>query len=555
MRAVQVRDDLQDAARLLQRFQQELVRGDPGAAAATLAAIQRLTRSAAGAAGDPAVRLAARLPGPGRDLRAARVVAVTVDDVARRVLPVLLRLAEQGNGLRGGSLDLGRVRSMAGPVAAAAGALEPIRRRIEAVPDDGLSPRVAAAVAELRGQLGRAAAALDAVRRATALVPAMLGDGGERTYLVLFQNPAEVRATGGMPGAYAVVAAGAGRLRLVAQGTASAGLRAFDAPVLPVDPQTRALYGDAVASHPANITMVPNFPAAAAVAREMYRLRSGVTVDGVLATDPVTLSYLLAATGPVAVPDGPALDASSAVRVLLADTYARFATQPQQDAYFARAARAAFEALTTRAVDGRALLSGLARAAGEHRVLLWSAHPEEQALIAGSAVEGALPERDAADRPTVGVFLNDGGGAKLDYYLAPSLELAAPGCRRELTATLTLGSTAPASGLPAGVLTYQGITDPYTARTFVSVYAPTGWGVLDAQLDGAPVSIASGTDRGRMVALTTLDVRPGQRRTLRVRLSAPDDGAGPWTPAVWTTPTVAPWSITTRSPDSCGRGR
>jgi hypothetical protein len=41
----------------------------------------------------------------------------------------------------------------------------------------------------------------------------------------------------------------------------------------------------------------------------------------VLATDPVALSYLLAVTGPVTVPGGQTLTATTAVRELLSDAY------------------------------------------------------------------------------------------------------------------------------------------------------------------------------------------------------------------------------------------
>ena len=42
----------------------------------------------------------------------------------------------------------------------------------------------------------------------------MLGEEGERTYLVAFQNNAEVRATGGMPGSMVELTARDGRLKM-----------------------------------------------------------------------------------------------------------------------------------------------------------------------------------------------------------------------------------------------------------------------------------------------------------------------------------------------------
>ncbi|TFB67457.1 DUF4012 domain-containing protein [Cryobacterium sp. Hz9] len=43
------------------------------------------------------------------------------------------------------------------------------------------------------------------MNRAVQLLPAMLGADGQRSYLLLFQNNPEVRATGGLPGAFAEI--------------------------------------------------------------------------------------------------------------------------------------------------------------------------------------------------------------------------------------------------------------------------------------------------------------------------------------------------------------
>ncbi|WP_420898141.1 DUF4012 domain-containing protein [Cryobacterium suzukii] len=44
-------------------------------------------------------------------------------------------------------------------------------------------------------------ATLEGMNRAATLLPAMLGATEPRNYILLFQNPAELRSTGGIPGA------------------------------------------------------------------------------------------------------------------------------------------------------------------------------------------------------------------------------------------------------------------------------------------------------------------------------------------------------------------
>ncbi len=197
--------------------------------------------------------------------------------------------------------------------------------------------------------------------------------------------------------------------------------------MLPLDRDFRALYTDLPGIYPADVNLTPHFPTAAALYREMYRRRTGDTVDGVLATDPVALSYLLRALGPVEVPGQPKLIATTAVRTLLSDTYRRLGSSKAQDRYFAASAQAVFDALLHRTVQPRAVATALSAAVTERRILFWTAHADEQAQLADTRLAGVLPERETV--PTVGVFLNDGSGAKLGYYLDRSATLSAGACR------------------------------------------------------------------------------------------------------------------------------
>jgi hypothetical protein len=476
------------------------------------------------------------------------------------VLPTVVDLAGTlGPGLVpvGGRVDLEPLRRAGPRIAGLDAQVRAAADRIAALPVGDLWPPLRTAVAEFAAGLDRVRSVTGSAARAAALLPGMLGADGPRTYLVVFQNLAEVRATGGMPGAFVVVRADRGELRIVSQGTAASTLMSFETPVLPLDPDMEALYTDRLGVFPADVNATPHFPTAALLFREMYRRRSGTTVDGVIAADPVALSYVLAATGPLPMPDGPPLTASNAVRLLLSDAYARMTSSADKDAYFAAAARTVFGVLSHGVADPRAAVAALARAAGERRLLVWSANPGEEAMLAGTVLEGALPERDGA-QPIVGVFLNDGSGAKLDYYLTHDAEVQVGKCRadgrRELRLHMTLGSTAPTSGLPEYVLGLHLAGDPYTVRTNVTVFSPAGGAVLNAAVDGSTVPVGSGVERRRHVAIVTVDLKPGQTRTIDVNLltdviPAPD--TTPVTPTLWVTPGVNPWRTNVVSARNC----
>jgi hypothetical protein len=550
-----VRTDLLAGAGLARQLQHELEQGQVQQAGETLTALQQRTRAARATTTTLSWRVASRVPGLGANFAAVGSVTAALDDLAHEGLPSLLEVAADLDPAalapRDGRVNLAPLQRAEPRITAADHAVHDARTRVAAVPARGLLPPLRAAIEQLGGELDRAAATTGTARRAATLMPPMLGADGPRTYLVLFQNPAEVRATGGMPGAFAVVRADRGAVRIVHQGTAARDLKTFERPVLPLDPAMRALYTERLGTYPANINLTPHFPTAAALAQEMYRLRSGQTVDGVLATDPVALSYLLRATGPIALPagalpDGDKLTADNAVRVLLSEVYAEAPSGEAQDGYFAAATVAAFDALVGGRADPRTTIDELARAAGERRTLLWSARPAEQRLISGTVLAGELPTDDG-EHPVVGVFLNDGSGAKLGYYLTQAAEVSV-GERRadgrcEIRVRVTLGSTAPARGLPASVLGMGLAGDPYTVRTHVSIFSPAGGALERVRLDGAPASVGTGIERDRAVGIITVDLAPGTSRTVEATLLTAALPANREPDArLWVTPAVTPWT-------------
>jgi hypothetical protein len=554
-----VKGHLTTAKTQMAQLRVEMERGDAVAARSTLADLASEARAARAGTGDPMWRLAAGLPRLGDSVTATNIITGVLDDLTKTGLPELVEIGTAFNSAKlaphNGRVLLAKLPGLAPQLVRADAALRQAQAQIAAIAVEGVLPQLRSAVLELRSWLGRATEATGTALRALRLLPSMLGFLGPRTYLVLFQNNAEVRATGGMPGAFAVMRTDKGAVRIVDMGTAVQ-LRTFDRPVLPLAQEMRGLYENLPGLFPADVNLTPHFPTAAKLAREMYRRRTGRVVDGVVATDPVALSYLLRATGPVAVAGGPTLTATNAVRVLLSGVYARVASHAEQDRYFLSSARAVFDAITTRHPSPRAALAAIARAAGERRLLVWSAHPNEERELTGTVLAGALPDDDG-DRPNVGVYLNDGTGAKLSYYLTHTAQLTEVGCpiegHRKLRLRVVLGSTAPRRGLSESVLGLGMAGEPYTVRTLVMVFSPTGGDIVYAARDGRPASWISGTERKRDVARFTVDLKPGARQTLDVTLVTDIvPHAAPWrAPQLQVTPGLTSWNASIKTVQPC----
>ena len=122
--------------------------------------------------------------------------------------------------------------------------------------------------------------------------------------------------------------------------------------------------------------------------------------------------------------------------------------------------------------------AALSRSADERRLLLWSAHEAEQQVLAETTLSGHRPITDE-DAARFGVYLNDGTGSKLGYYLdvAPQVEWKRCGpdqVTSEATLNLTLTNTVPAEAavnLPGAIVggNYGGALTPDRGHGVISV--------------------------------------------------------------------------------------
>ena len=522
----QANHHLTAAAALVQTVRDELVDGDTKAAADASHELQTTAGAARDAAHDPLWSLAEHLPLIGDNLTAVRQVTETVDSLSSHTLPPLIEVADtldpKGLVPTNGGVPVDKLAAAFPRVIAADEAVGRAQATIAAIDRSHLIHAVARGVDELQAQLGAVRQDTLTAARAARVLPSMLGIDGPRSYLLVFQNLAELRATGGLFGAYAVVTADHGKIVLQEAGALTELIKRFDEPVLPLTQQQISLYTTRLGIYVGDTNLSPDFPTAARMTREMYRRVTGVRVDGVIATDPVALSYILKGTGPVKLGGGRTLTSANAVKFLLADAYRESANSAQSDALFAETARSVFTALSAGQGDSRAAFRGLVRAASERRVLVWSAEDKLETDLAGTVLGGTLP-RDDSDIPTVGLFLNDGTGGKMDYYLSRQATLTQLGCRSDgrmdLSLQVTLATKAPASGLPDYV-TGAAIGGKNVTRTIVMVFTPTGGTIEAVDQDGRSIVPGMGTEGGRSVAVFQVDLKPGGSSHLVVTMSS-----------------------------------
>jgi len=526
VRGVLAKGHLERAVSDVSTLRSQLGGGDTKAAQRTAEHLEDEASSARSLTGDPVWGAAQHVPFFGANLRAVREVSVVVDDVAKGavspVAGVIGGLSTDSFAPKGGKVDLDPLVTAQPAVAQAAVTLTKADRDARAIDTtDTLSP-VTSAVNQLRNAVQSASDQVDSADRIVQLAPAMLGRDGERDYVLLFQNNAELRAGGGIPGAVALLKVRDGSIQLENQAAGSS-FGPYEKSVLPLDQGTASLYGEITGRFMQDVTLTPRFDVSAELAREMWRQKFGQQVDGVLAIDPVTLSYILRATGPVQLPTGDTLTSDNAVKLLLSDVYAKYPDPAVQDLFFASAAKTVFDKVSSGSFDTKQFIGALTQGTDEGRLRLWSADRGEQRRIAGTPLAGELPTA-TADTRQFGVFLNDGTASKMDYYLTKTVAIGSSVCRPDGRPTsvveVTLKNTAPAdaaTSLPAYVTGGGGFgTPPGKIKTLVAVYAPENAIYLGSTQDGKQVGVQTVMDGTSPVAQLQTVLAPGQSTTFRV---------------------------------------
>jgi hypothetical protein len=532
-RAASIKSDLESASQLIPAIKASIADNKSQEASASAEKLRSHTAAAREAAGDPLWTLAAAVPGIGANFSAVAEIARSADDVSTLGVAPLVKVFSSLNWdsllpSSAGS-NLAPLRKASPSVTAAAHAVRESSARLEKIDSNALLPQISGPLTQVRGQLQAVTGALDAAADMAQVAPEMLGAEGPRNYLLMIQNNAEVRASGGIPGALAELTLDKGRLTLGTQSTA--GDIGVMSPALPVDVEQQRIYSGRLGKFMQDVNLTPDFPTTASIAQLMWERKTGKRVDGVISMDPVALGYILDATGSVQLGSSDLTDLASSglpteltgknvVRTLLSDVYAKIDQPRLQDVYFAGVAKEIFAALSSGAGNAKTLSEGISRGTEEGRVLVWAAKISEQAVIAKYPLSGAIAGASISPAQ-FGVYFNDGTGAKMDYYVHRTVQLIeecpADGYG-EVKVRVTSTNTAPkdaATSLPEYV-TGGGVfgVPAGSVQTNITAYGPVQSNVETAVVAGKKTGFASQHHAGRPVGTVTVQLTPGQSQTV-----------------------------------------
>lgn len=396
-------------------------------------------------------------------------------------------------------------------------------------------PGYVASLQDVRVQLQRQtsdlATALENTALAAQLAPPMMGAGGPRAYFMGFQTNAEARGTGGLLGGFGILHFDNGKPAVEQLGPNTELDKNFAS--IDLGPDFAEQYSfAAVTTDYRNSNLSAHFPYTAQIWKSMWVQQSGNTVDGAIAIDPIALSYILGAVGPITMADGEQINKDNVVELTESIAYKRFPDdQVARKKYLQDIASEVVKKITGPVESPRALLDALGRAVREGRIAVWSGVAAEQDLLERTPLAHVIPDDSA---PYANVVLNNLGGNKMDYYLRREIEYAADGCNRDMrnsTVTVRLNNTAsPSEQLPDFVAGMAGLSREFkdkvrtpsgTMLTSVRLVGTKGAKLTSVLADGQKVPVFTGAERGHPTFEVQVFIPPGKAGELTFHLSEP----------------------------------
>jgi hypothetical protein len=501
----------------------------------------------------PAWWVAANIPLAGTPLQTARTIATQTDHVGDTVLPGVLQLTTTltSSSLRQGDhIDLNPIATAEPVLATATAQADSAAAAIGRASTSSWLPMVDSARSKVLTDLDKLSTELAGATRAVQTLLPMMGQSTPQRYFIGFENEAEARGLGGLPGAFAIVTADHGQITFTHFENDTA-LDHVDSG-LDLGADFTARYGvDNPTGTYENSDISPNFPYAGQIWAAMWQKKSGEHVDGSIAVDPTALSYLLKVTGPARLPDGSPVSAQNVVALTQQTQYSKFSSDAERKAYVVAIAKAVSNKLTKGDGNTVDLVRAISKAAGQRRIVVWSADAGIESNIVAAGYGGLA---QGSNRPFAGFVVVNAAGSKLDYYLSRTMSYRRTGCGAGSTAvaSFTLTNDAPASGLPPYV-TIRADQAPAGAkpgdnRLLVTYYASQGATISSVVVDGAPQTVASAAENGLVTVSVDLELPVAATATMTVTVHEP-----PATQPVeiLNQPLVRPMTVTT-SGSKCG---
>lgn len=388
-------------------------------------------------------------------------------------------------------------------------------------------------IRQLGVQLPTVETALAGLEANGAPLPWLLGLDAPRRFLVVLQNPFEIRPTGGFIGLVCVLRVA--EAQPTVEGCTPSESFAAEAPGDWTMPFAYSRYLRLSRFYLRDANWSPDFPTSARLLQQFWTLNGQPEVDGVIAADPTVLVPLLQATGPLALDGGKPIAADGIVDAVMMRYYDGqvFRDKSSLTTLFTTVLQRVLQVEPGRLP---AVAGAIRTALDERHLLVALDQPALAAMVADARWDGAL-QPDPGHTLRI-VDADVGYGAvnpfveRLTHY---DLQLDPAGT--PLTATLTLTYTNSYSPWREAATPYavfgqcsdpdsgQLMRQPGCYANYLRVYAPRDSQLLS--IDGIDETLGTDQELDRQVFGGYLLVNPGQQRVVQLQYRLPRLQPGP----------------------------
>lgn len=390
----------------------------------------------------------------------------------------------------GARIDIARIKEIGGIISDVRAKINGVQEELRAIDVARIPKRLRGSIADGIRRADETDAVLADAEAGFDILPFVLGEDGPRTYMIIMQNPAEQRGSGGSALRFSPLVIDNGKPELPSGKNTTLSVydvdedrRQFPEVPVPDDAWYQSVIPDSRRFGNANFT--PDWPLASQLMLAYGRAAEPdfPAVDGMIAVDPLMLQNLMPGVGPFNTHYGNRISERRAVHFLLSRAYSAFGAK---DEVRKRVLSGVVERFYDRMIKPdhpTELVQGFGESLAEKHMQIWLADPRAQAFIERMDWDGGLDPAEGADY--LNVVEQNVGGNKLDLFQDQSHELDVridgDDAVNQVTVVVTNGAILPqhryVMGDSAG--RFHGLTRP-----MMNVYVPGAAQLLGATPDG-----------------------------------------------------------------------
>ncbi len=478
----------------------------------------------------PVWNVASLVPVVGQDVRSAQTLVTTVKGLVDDVVDPIsddIAGASLSSLVSGGSINAELVTTLCADTLNAMPTIEQSVQTISSLPDAHIS-KVQEIFNKVKGPISSSSTTLSQLKPILENLPNMIGANGTRTYLVVAQNNAELRPTGGLPGSWGTITVDNGAISM---GEFCTILHQEGLSVAMTDEEAAAI-GIDMGSDPAQVNCTADFTRVGEMSKEYWAQAKGQTVDGVIAIDPVFLQRLVALTGSFTASDGTEVTGDNCAELLMNATYIKYGSDGDaEDAFFSNVASTAFDQVMGNlgGLDAGTLVDTIKTAGDEHRLLVWMANEDEESIVKAFGYSGDL--QTDVTKPELGFYVSDDTYSKIDWYAKLSTTVGEGTENEDGTTTYTVQTdftntltSDVAEGLPGYITGFNSSKrDVADMLAYLYIYSPLQGSVSDIQVSGGELEgdIVTNPLDGCQVSRMRLHVGGGSTATITYKVTVP----------------------------------